>query len=140
LNFNLTHRTDYIANITIDDDSDLNSLPEAQKCSPCVIGLMKYAQGTAFSNYSPLHVDDFIPVQQACGVSFPTDVQPPVANISTPIVANSAGTSECLSGNLYTVQSGDNCQTIAASKNVATGTLQSINNIFPDCNNLIAGV
>ncbi|KAJ7228438.1 LysM domain protein [Mycena pura] len=132
--------TDYIANIATEIDGDLNSLPAAQKCSPCVLGLMNQAQGTAFSNFSPLHVDDWVAVQQSCGVSFPTDVQPPVANLSTPIVANSTGTSQCLSGNLYTVQSGDNCQTIAASKNVATGTLQSINNIFPDCSNLFAGV
>jgi hypothetical protein len=65
----------------------------------------------------------WVAVQKSCGVSFPTDVQPPVANISTPIVATTSGTNECLSGNMYTIQSDDNCQTIAASKNVATGTL-----------------
>ncbi|KAJ7207185.1 LysM domain protein [Mycena pura] len=131
--------TDYIASISSEIDGGVSSLPQAQQCSPCVLSLMQQAQGTAYSNYSPLHVDDYVAVQKTCGVSFPTDVKPPIANISSPLVATSSGTNECLSGNLYTVQSGDNCQTIAASKNVATGTLQTINNIFRDCSNLIAG-
>jgi hypothetical protein len=139
LSFILTPTTDYIASISLELDGGVNSLPQAQKCSPCVLNLMKQAQGTAYSNYSPLHVDDFVAVQKSCGVSFPTDVKPPIANISSPLVATSSGTNECLSGNLYTVKSGDNCQTIAASKNVATGTLQSINNLVRDCSNLIAG-
>ncbi|CAF9932024.1 MAG: hypothetical protein ALECFALPRED_005146 [Alectoria fallacina] len=45
----------------------------------------------------------------------------------------------CLSGIFYTVALGDDCQKIAVAKQVATGTLRIINNILPDCSNLIAG-
>lgn len=43
----------------------------------------------------------------------------------------------CLSGNYYTVQSGDDVQKIAAAHGIATArTLNILNGIFPDGTNL----
>ncbi|KAL8918130.1 MAG: hypothetical protein Q9172_005557 [Xanthocarpia lactea] len=75
-----------------------------------------------------------------CNVEHPTDVQKPPTNISNYYnFANSAYEPACLSGKTYRVAAGDNCQKIAASQGVATGTLEAINNIYPGCTNLVAG-
>lgn len=67
-------------------------------------------------------------------------MQPPVASpTSLPGYANSSYNATCLSGNTYTVVSGGNCQAIAHSNSVATGTLIIINQILPGCTNIQVG-
>lgn len=76
----------------------------------------------------------------ACGVKYPTEVQKSPTNVTNvPGFASNYSQATCSSGSTYTVVTGDSCQAIAQSHNVATGTLQAINGIFPDCTNLIAG-
>ena len=55
------------------------------------------------------------------------------------VVISDPSNSTCLSGNFYTVLSGDDVQKIAATKNVATGPLMTLNGIFPDGTNLFVG-
>ena len=75
-----------------------------------------------------------------CNVDYPTMVQPSPTNLTNYYnYANSSSQQTCLSGNTYNVVPGDSCQGIAAAHSVATGTLQAINNIYPDCTNLIGG-
>lgn len=75
-----------------------------------------------------------------CGVDYPIDVKPsPVNFTGTPTDNQSNLTGICLSGNEYIVQSGDDCQKISTASGVSTGALRTINGIFPDCSNLIAG-
>lgn len=50
-----------------------------------------------------------------------------------------AGPVTCQSGKTYTVKSGDNCQAIAASQNVGTDDLISINSIMPGCTSIWVG-
>jgi LysM repeat protein len=73
-------------------------------------------------------------------ISYPTDVQPAAASpTSLPGYANASYTASCLSGNTYTVTSGDDCQKIAHNNSVATGTLKIINQILPDCTDIEVG-
>lgn len=75
-------------------------------------------------------------------MNYPTDVQAwplNVTNIPDDVAQSTANNAICVSGKTYTVVSGDGCNAIAAKNNVATRTLGLINNILPDCSNLIAG-
>lgn len=47
--------------------------------------------------------------------------------------------SSCAGGEIYTVQSGDTCETIARSKHVSTGTLVGLNKIGNECRGLQIG-
>lgn len=55
------------------------------------------------------------------------------------VVISDPSNPTCLSGNFYTVLSGDDVQKIAVTLNVATGPLQILNGIFPDGTNLLVG-
>ncbi|KAL8757941.1 MAG: hypothetical protein Q9199_001853 [Rusavskia elegans] len=92
--------------------------------------------------YDPdeLFVDRKDSPKAVCNVEHPIEVQKPPTNISNYYnFADSAFEPACLSGKTYRVAAGDDCQTIATSQGVATGTLETINNIYPGCTNLIAG-
>ncbi len=100
-------------------------------------------QGTSYSNYDESLASVWSSIQTTCQLSYPTAVPSLSTNVTTPggFAAPGTGfTGLCISGNRYTVVSGDNCETIAESQNVATGTLIAINNLFPDCTNLNAAV
>ncbi|KAL8671163.1 MAG: hypothetical protein Q9168_004340 [Polycauliona sp. 1 TL-2023] len=133
---------DFVANLdeTLGEDMDLTKIPRADLCAPCMLALLVQAQSTAYSNYGPGYVDPYKNIQSICNVEHPTDIQKPPTNISNYYnFADSAYQPACLSGKTYQVAAGDSCQKIAASQGVATGTLQAINNIYPECTNLIAG-
>lgn len=120
----------------------LTDLPKDQLCSPCVIALLQQSQRTSFSNYDENVAPLWSAIQLACDVNFPTDAQPLITNVTdSPGYApsNHTASSQCLSGNQYSVISGDDCQKIATSQSVSTGTLIAINNLLPDCSDLLGG-
>ena len=123
-------------------DSQLTDLPKDQLCSSCVIGLIQQSQGTSFSNYDASVASQWSTVQSTCGINSPIDVQPLTTNVTNfPGYApsNYTTSSQCMSGVQYSVKQGDDCQKIAISQNIATGTLISINNLLPDCSDLLSG-
>lgn len=106
------------------------------------MALLKDIQSTPYSNYDDSYVQGWLAVQSKCNTGpLPTAAQPPVTNITTlpGVVTSNPSNSTCLSGNHYTVQPGDDVQTIAVAHNVATGTLKILNGIFPDGTNLLVG-
>lgn len=133
--------TDYITNVnaSITVDSSLTTFNKTVLCSSCMINLLRNQQGTAFSYYNTSTAQTFAQIQSLCGVSYPTARQPPAASGLPSNFANSSYSVPCLSGNMFTVASGDNCETIAEAKNVSTGTLIGLNNILPQCTNLQLG-
>lgn len=60
-----------------------------------------------------------------------------MTNLSGFTSPNTPISSTCLSGNTYTVVSGDDCIKISSSKKVSTGALIVLNQLFPDCSNLL---
>lgn len=145
------------------NDILLSDYPAQYLCTPCMIKLLAQSQSTSFSNYNSDLIDDWRGVQAGeyswkqksqrdyqlilllvCNVTYPTGVQPPATNLTLADLPNYVNTSAlaevpCISGNTYTVQSGDTCNSIATSKSVASGTLLIINNLYADCSGLIAG-
>jgi len=95
------------------------------------------------SNYDHSYIQEWLVVQTKCNTGpLPTAaVQPPATNMTSlpGVVISDPSNSTCLSGNFYTVQSGDNVQKIAVAKNVATGPLKTLNGVFPDGTNLLVG-
>jgi len=107
-----------------------------------MIALLKGIQGTPYSNYDTYHVQDWLTIQSQCNTDpLPTAPQPPATNMTAlpGVTTSNPANVTCLSGNHYTVQSGDDVQKIAAAHGVATGTLNILNGIFPDGTNLFAG-
>ncbi|KAL9037145.1 MAG: hypothetical protein Q9214_005828, partial [Letrouitia sp. 1 TL-2023] len=135
---------DYVSDITFPtQDSDLTALPKAQQCSPCIIALIKHLQSTPYSNYDAKLATQWKSIQTTCGLSSPTDPQPPALNgsVAVPGYVQNGTTkpSICQSGNTYQVVSGDTLEKIATAKGVSSGTLRTINGILPDGSNLYAG-
>lgn len=107
-----------------------------------MISLLQNIQSTPYSNYDSSYVQDWVAIQATCSTGpLPTAVQPPATNMTAipGVVISNPANATCLSGNHYTVQSGDDIQQIAVAHNVATGTLKNLNGIFPDGTNLLAG-
>ena len=116
------------------------NLPEAQVCSPCIIALGRLLQATSFSNYDDTIASEWASIQKTCQVDYPIDVQPPEATPTDMIgfaPTNYTISTACISGNTYDVASGDDCVRISQSKNVSTGGLIVLNQLFPDCSNLV---
>ena len=116
------------------------SLPEAQVCSPCILALGQLLQATSFSNYDDTIASEWASIQETCHVNYPTDVQPPEAtptDITGFAPANFTISTACISGNTYEVANGDDCVRISTSKSVSTGGLIVLNQLFPDCSNLV---
>lgn len=121
---------------------ELTDLPKDQLCSSCVIALLQQSQRTSFSNYDASVASQWGTVQSTCNINSPTDARPLVTNVTdSPGYApsNYTASSQCLSGNQYSVKPGDDCQKIATLQSVSTGTLIAINNILPDCTDLLGG-
>jgi LysM repeat protein len=106
-----------------------------------MLSLLQNRQSTPFSGYDASSAATWASIQSICGVTYPTEVQAPAASPTSVFgYANSSYSSTtCLSGNTYTVAGGDTCQAIAATHNVATGTLITLNQLLPGCTDIQAG-
>lgn len=116
------------------------SLPVAQVCSPCILALGRQMQATSFSNYNDAIAAEWSSIQTKCGVKYPTNVLPLETNateFSGFASPDAPVSTTCLSGNSYTVVSGDDCIKISSSKKVSTGALIVLNQLLPDCSNLL---
>lgn len=131
---------DAFANYTT--DSDGTGLPASDLCSSCVVSAFRQIQSTPYSNYGAQLVDQWSSIQETCSLDYPTAVQPLQTNVTNLPGYSNLNTTElpsCLSGNTYTVASGDTCTAISVSQNISTGALISINQVLPDCSNLDIG-
>ncbi|GFF42111.1 autolysin [Aspergillus udagawae] len=137
-----TNEIGNIQTILGETDTSLTALSKDQLCAPCVLNLIQQMQATAYSNYNENHVADWAAIQQTCQTgALPTQVQPPATNITTVpgVDYSEPSNATCLSNNFYTTVAGDNIQAIAEAQGVPTGPLRTLNGIFPDGSNLLAG-
>ncbi|KAJ5951266.1 uncharacterized protein N7479_009679 [Penicillium vulpinum] len=140
-----TYCTDAIGDIQTvlgDIDTALSAVSKDQLCSTCVLDLIQQMQKTAYSNYDEQLVDEYVKIQDICNTgALPTEVQPPATNMTAipGIDYSTPSNASCLSGNFYSAKSGDDMQSIAKAQKVPTGPLRTLNGIFPDGSNLLAG-
>lgn len=132
---------DYFQNQTA--ESDGTDLTTDQLCSSCVVSLFTLMQSTPYSNYDPTLASIWSDIQSQCSLSQSTAVPTLDTNVTQPggfaLPGYSTSSSLCLSNTTYTVVSGDNCEAIAESYSVSTGTLIAINDVYVDCSNLGIG-
>lgn len=120
----------------------MQNLPQSVVCSECMLRLGQVIQSTPFSNYGPAVAKEWAAIQSTCGVSYPTAIQPVASNrTSLPGYAPPGyKTAECVTGKTYTVVAGDDCAKIAASQRVPRGSLLRVNNILPDCSDILGEI
>lgn len=136
--FNEGYFTTFAASVPA--DTSMASLPVSQVCSPCILALGRQMQATSYSNYNDAIAAEWTSIQTKCGVKYPTAVPPLQTNVtefSGFASPNTPTSTTCLSGNTYTVVSGDGCLKISSSKKVSTGALIVLNQLLPDCSNLL---
>jgi hypothetical protein len=113
------------------------SIPIAP-CSECAL---LYGAAMLDSTYGQVRIDpgSFSSTLSSCGIpasSFPyTMSMTTTAEVST---TSSSPVATC-SGTLYTVGSGDNCESIASAHGIATDRFITQNNLDYNCSNLILG-
>ncbi|KAK6528315.1 hypothetical protein TWF281_009558 [Arthrobotrys megalospora] len=122
---------------------DYTDLPTSILCTPCHISRWRALQSSSVLGYDEEKKAEWTKIQQRCGLSYPTAIQPDyiytLPNAAAYDNTTVQNQTTCISGNKYTVKSGDTCHSIAGSQSVSEGTLRLINQIFPDCSNLIVG-
>ncbi|KAG8788553.1 hypothetical protein FRC12_014433 [Ceratobasidium sp. 428] len=117
-------------------DTSIETLDTSILCSSCNIQSIVQTGQSVFG-YDPTFVSSVWPtIQSKCKIT--TVINDPgqaYINLTTP----DPGPRACQSGKTYTVKSGDTCQAIAASQNVGTNDLISINSILPGCTSIQVG-
>lgn len=136
--------TDYVFNAfaNYSNDSDGTGLPLSQLCSSCIVNSFLQMQSTPYSNYDEKLLSQWSQIQSQCSLSYPTEVPQLQTNMTALPgygISNTSTPPGCLSGNTYSVVTGDDCGTIAQSNSVATGTLIVLNQLLPDCSDLQIG-
>ncbi|KAJ7174357.1 hypothetical protein C8R46DRAFT_1189193 [Mycena filopes] len=125
-------------------DQDILSLPATQLCSQCNLQNLELQMTSPFG-WDGSFVDDWHAIQTTC--NFQTNNNIPASLIFTGIANGSmanatasptrspASTAKCLFGS-YTIQNGDTCTSIAASKSLSLDQLISINGLDLNCTKL----
>ncbi|KAH8649260.1 hypothetical protein BX600DRAFT_554788 [Xylariales sp. PMI_506] len=133
--------TDFF-NETFGDATDptdvLGGYSTTDLCSECVVNLFKHQQSTPYSNYDPQMAEAWAAIQANCDLSYPTATPTLLTNVTS--LGNYApsgyATASCLSERTYTVVSGDNCNAIAETSEVSTGSLIALNSLRLDCTDI----
>lgn len=127
----------FIAKIDAFDEVDeLVDIPKAQLCSFCQREKLRLMQGSPYSAYDSLQAEKLSYINQSeywmeddckiiknltealtdCGAAtIPTTLPEPVINQNGTVVDT------CISGNKYTVKTGDTCNSIAKAKSIVSG-------------------
>lgn len=116
------------------------SLTSAQNCSDCLLGADQTQLNSPFG-YDVDFASDFQSKTLSCSATgYPFTV--PAAYSTTSSTSSTTGTAATPTTTCatpYTVQSGDNCNSIAQAKNVSTFSVINVNGLNPNCDNLVAG-
>jgi hypothetical protein len=127
-------RIDIIDDFTLVDF--LEEMPHSELCSFCNVRRYQMMQSTSYSVYDSKYQTEFEYINQACGLSLPTDIPEPLMVIDDPY----EDTDEfCASDILYITQVGDTCDKIATEFKVASAALYMGNVNLRDCFSIPVG-
>jgi hypothetical protein len=119
-------------------------LTAAQECSDCMLGISQMKLNSPFG-YDAAFASAFTSFTSSCskpGYAF-TSPPPYISATSTASSTPSASPTPDLNPGcvtLYTIQAGDNCNSIAASQNVSTFDVYGSSGLKDDCSSLPAGI
>ncbi|KAK4214374.1 hypothetical protein QBC37DRAFT_472743 [Rhypophila decipiens] len=106
---------------------NIEDMPQAQICSFCLGAKLKLMQSSPYSAYDELHAERLQYINKKCGQTGGTEPQAPAIN------PNGTTPDNCLSGQKYTVKSGDTCNSISLANSVSSSTLYYINADLVNC-------
>lgn len=110
-------------------------MPQAQLCSFCLGAKLRLMQSSPYSAYDQLHAERLEYINKVCGAGTGNSTAP----LPPPINPNGTTPDTCVSGNKYTVKSGDTCNSIAQANAVSSSTLYYINPELLNCSAPDAG-
>ncbi|RPA79578.1 pectin lyase-like protein [Ascobolus immersus RN42] len=107
---------DIIDEFTLVDN--IKAMPKSELCSFCNVQKLKMMQSSRYSYYDNFYKQELEYIYANCpGTSGPTDLHPPLINTEPEVEPF------CLSGEYYTTVTGDTCDSVASTHQVASASL-----------------
>ncbi|KAL2811038.1 pectate lyase superfamily protein-domain-containing protein [Aspergillus granulosus] len=125
---------DVIADFT--QVSMIEELPTSELCSFCNVRRYQMMQSTSYSVYDKYYQSDLEYINEACGLSLPTEMPDPLMALDDPY-ENDIGF--CASDITYTAKFGDTCDTIAKLFKVSSAALFMGNLNLLECSSIPEG-
>ncbi len=124
-----------------DTDDLLDGYASGDQCSESIINLFCHQQSTPYLNNGPEMTAAWAAIRANYDLDYHTVTQTLKTNVTSPAnyEPSEYTTSACVSGQTYTVISGDNSNDIAKKAGVSTGSLITLNSLRIDCSNLLLG-
>ncbi|KAL4879241.1 hypothetical protein BJY04DRAFT_220358 [Aspergillus karnatakaensis] len=113
---------------------NVRSMAKEDMCSYCFTTMFRMRQASPYALYEERDQSDFELILDTCGLSGPTDLQPPLyeEEPELPVI--------CSSGITHTISIGETCDTIALRYGAASATIHSTNSqLIHSCSDLIGG-
>jgi hypothetical protein len=128
------HVVDEIA--SFDNVTSATNISTADLCSYCYVKKLEMMQENAYSSaYDENWQTTYEYVAATCNLTVSDfNATTSAFNVSVPTTA-----ATCLSGNMYTTQNGDTCDSIALAQGVSAATMYYINPNILNCSDIITG-
>ncbi|RDW90003.1 LysM peptidoglycan-binding domain-containing protein [Aspergillus mulundensis] len=115
----------------------LEEIPSADLCSYCYVKKLELMQGDAYSDtYNADWESVYEYVAAACNLTV-TDFNATTSAFNASVPTTTADS--CTSGDIYTANEGDTCDSIALAKGVSSATMYYINPGLVNCSDITAG-
>ncbi|KAM5529504.1 hypothetical protein BFJ69_g16583 [Fusarium oxysporum] len=116
---------------------DLSELPKSDLCSYCNVEQYAMMQADAYTGIYDEYVKaSYEYVAKACNLDVDNfNATDSAFNVTIPDTSSDV----CVSGNTYTTQDGDSCDSIALAQGVSAATMYYINSNIFDCSKIAAG-
>lgn len=116
--------------------TEISDLPVSDLCSYCNVQKLSLMQANAYSSvYDSNWQTMYQYMARACNITVADfNATSSVFNVSVPVTP-----ANCVSGNLYTTQQGDTCDSIALAKGASAATMFYTNSNVHNCSAIAAG-
>jgi LysM repeat protein len=110
-------------------------MPQTELCHPCHINRLAMMQSSQYSTYDGFWKEQLEYVYEHCSVTGPTEIPPPL------LPPQPEPEPYCLTGQWYTTQAGNTCESIANATSVSGASLYMGNqDLIKNCLDIDAGV
>ncbi|KAH6857100.1 pectate lyase superfamily protein-domain-containing protein [Chaetomium sp. MPI-CAGE-AT-0009] len=117
----------------------LAGMPDSELCSDCFTARVRMMQQSTYSVYNtvPWYQRALEAIRARCSLALPDDVPPPLIEVPTP-------SPFCVSDKYYTIQAGDDCNSIALANSVSSASVvdaaKAVGDVVGGCSGLPVGL